>query len=133
MKNIEIFRDNNYLIKNRNLSIYIDDIFVDTLVSGKKSKTIKIRENDKLIVIKSGDFTSNIIDLSRVETSLKIGSKIDNATYFFIYILFFLSLILYFLKLIHEYIGIAMILPMSILVYFELFRKKGGYVLYVND
>ncbi len=58
MKTIEFVRDNNFLIKNRNLSIIIDDIHIDTIVRGVNSKIIQIGSDDKSIVVKSASFSS---------------------------------------------------------------------------
>ena len=130
MKQLEIFRDNNLLIKNRNLNIYINDILVDTMPKGVSYKKINLKESDEVIYINSGIFFSNKLNLSRLNGfKLKIGAQIDNTLYLFLYGLFFLSLILYYFKIINEYIGIAMILPMFIIVYHQTIGRKKLYIL----
>lgn len=130
MKQLEILRDNNLLIKNRNLNIYVNDVLVDTMPKGVSYKKINLKETDEIIYINSGAFFSNKLNLSRLSGfKLKIGTQIDNKLYLFLYGLFFLSFILFFFKLINEYVGIAMILPMFIIVYHQTIGRKKIYIL----
>lgn len=131
MRTIEIIRENNFLIKNRNLDIYVDGQLIDTIIFGYKSKKIDIDDNNNEIYIKSGSYYSNKFNLKNINPS-KIGlsSQIDNTMYFSIYGLFFLSFILFFLKVINEYIGIAMVLPMLYVAYYQTIGRKSFYILH---
>lgn len=131
MKKIEFVRDNNFLIKNRNLSIFIDDIHVDTIVKGVYSKVIQIDDEDRLIKVKSASYSSNEIQVKNIlDGKIGITSKIGNVEYHSIYILFFLSFILFFLDVIDEYMGIALILPMIYIAYHQILKKKSIYIIY---
>ena len=131
MKKIEFVRDNNFLIKNRNLSIFIDDIHVDTIVKGVYSKVIQIDDEDRLIKVKSASYSSNEIQAKNIlDGKIGITSKIGNVEYHSIYILFFLSFILFFLDVIDEYMGIALILPMIYIAYHQILKKKSIYIIY---
>jgi len=130
MKYLEILRDNNLLIKNRNLNIYVNDVLVDIMPKGVSYKKIDLKETDEVIYIKSGPFFSNKLNLSRLSGfKLKIGSQIDNKLYLSLYGLFFLSFILFSFKLINEYVGLAMVLPMLIIVYHQTIGRKTIYIL----
>jgi len=128
MAEITILRENNYLIKVRPLKVFIDNIFVDYIEPKEKEKKIKVNNEASIIEIKVNNNTSNKIKLDesilKGETKINVTSQIQNGLLIIIYACFFGGLVLKMFNLISNYLGLVLITPMLIVVYWQTFGRK---------
>lgn len=120
----------NYMIYPLIGKIYVDGNFIDYFRIKEKQKKI-IVPNGRELFVQVGRWTSNSIDLTRMEeeggTVLKISSKIQNGFFVFSYGLFFVTMLffIFFYDNINVYLGMAMLIPQLILAYKQTFQRKG--------
>jgi hypothetical protein len=128
MASITFIRENNYLIKVRPLKVFIDNEFIDYLEPNEKVKTIEVNDQSTNLSIKVNNNSSNNITLNKSilngSTKIKVTSQIQNGLLLFIYACFFGGLVLNMLGYISSYLGLALITPMLIIVYWQTFGRK---------
>ena len=129
MNTITIIRENNYLIKVRPLKVFVDEKFIDYIEPIEKMKIIQVDENALKLLIKVNNNSSNTIDLDKSvlngTTKIRVTSQIQNGLFIFIYACFFGALTLKLLGILtNNYIGIACVLPMLIIAYWQTFGRK---------
>lgn len=129
MNSITIIRENNYLIKVRPLKVFVNDKFIDYIEPNEKIKTLQVDSNSSKLLIKVNNNSSNIINLDKStldgSTKIRVTSQIQNGLLIFIYACFFWAFALKFLGLLtNNYIGIACVLPMFIIAYWQTFGRK---------
>ncbi len=128
MATITIIRENNYLIKVRPLKVFVNDKFIDYIEPNEKIKNLQVDSNSSKLFIKVNNNSSNIINLDKStldgSTKIRVTSQIQNGLLIFIYACFFGGLVLKMFDLISNYLGLALIIPMLIIVYWQTFGRK---------
>lgn len=125
MKDITLVREKNFLTMFSPYKIYIDDEFIDYLEPSEKNKTINVPDSSKKLKVKVNKFSSNIIVINEIESKISITSQIHNGLFILIFGCFFCSLTLKLLGILkNNYLGIALLTPMLILVYWQIFDKN---------
>lgn len=125
MKHITIITENNFLTMFRPYKIFIDDDFIDYLEPSEKNKTINVPDSSKKLKISVNKFSSNIVALDNKKISISVTSQIHNGLFILIFGCFFGSLILKLLGVLNNYyLGIALLTPMLILVYWQTLGKN---------
>lgn len=105
--------------------IFIDDDFIDYLEPSEKNKTINVPDSSKKLKISVNKFSSNIVRLDNKKISISVTSQIHNGLFILIFGCFFGSLILKLLGVLNNYyLGIALLTPMLILVYWQTLGKN---------
>jgi len=125
MKHITIIRENNFLTMFSPYKIFIDDDFIDYLEPSEKNKTINVPDSSKMLKISVNKFSSNIVRLDNKKISISVTSQIHNGLFILIFGCFCGSLILKLLGVLNNYyLGIALLSPMLILVYWQTLGKN---------
>lgn len=128
MATLTILRENNYLIKVRPLKVFVDDEFIDYIEPNEKTKNLQVDSNSSKLLIKVNNNSSNIVNLDKSilngSTKIRVTSQIQNGLLIFIYACFFGGLILKMLDIISAYLGLALLIPMLIIVYWQTIGKN---------
>ena len=128
MAEITIIRENNYLIRVRPLKVFIDNNFVDYIEPSDKEKKIIVNNDSSVIEIKVNNNSSNKLKLDestlKGETKIKVTSQVQNGLLIFIYACFFGGLVLKMFDVISNYLGLALVTPMFIIVYLQTLGRK---------
>jgi len=128
MAEITIIRENNYLIRVRPLKVFIDNNFVDYIEPSDKEKKIIVNNDSSVIEIKVNNNSSNKLKLDestlKGETKIKVTSQVQNGLLIFIYACFFGGLVLKMFDVISNYLGLALVTPMFIIVYWQTLGRK---------
>ncbi len=128
MKEIILFRENNLIIRQRPLKIFIDGKFIDYVEPSEKSKKLFL-ENGAELSIKMNSCSSNVINLidstNNGKLKINIVSQVQNSFYIFAMILFLSAFFLHFVfGVISAYIGIVLIIPFFYVAYWYTLGRK---------
>ncbi|MBC3757258.1 hypothetical protein H7U19_02505 [Hyunsoonleella sp. SJ7] len=125
MKEIEIFRENNFQTMHRPFKVYVDGDFIDFIEPKEKTKKFLIEPSSKELKIEVDKCSSNSVKLNADNLKLNVTSQIQNGLFVFIYTTFFGGLILMMLDVLNNlYLSFALLLPFAIIVYWQTLGRK---------
>ncbi|NCP20981.1 MAG: hypothetical protein GW847_03160 [Zetaproteobacteria bacterium] len=126
MNEITIIRENNFMINKRALKIYIDNEFIDYIEPKQKMKKVNIK-NGSEFKVKLDWGSSNTIKIDKQNNQnlkFNVTSQIQNGLFILIFLSFFGSFILKFSGLINDHVAIGLVLPLSIIVFWQTIGRK---------